>query len=159
MASDKEKLQLFRQIHKMVEISQLLMQFCYIEPLVERFRLRRSEFAFMMRLYTLTLEQPEGVSLKALTSVLKVSQSAASMLVGSLLQKGLICRNVNPEDRRQALLTLAPEVRPQFDAMAMAQSESAARVLADLPEAKKESFNALIDEVYAYVMEHSPEGE
>ncbi len=154
---DEKKLRFFRQMHKLVEISQRFMDFCYIEPLLSRYHVRRSEFELLMRLYNLTIEHPEGVSLKALTQVLRVSQSAASMLVGSLMQKGLVCRNVNPEDRRQALLTIAPAERVHFDNMAVAQSEATASILADFPDEKKALLNTFIDEMYSYMLEHFAE--
>ncbi len=151
-----EKLQLFRHLHKLVEISQHFMQFCHVEPLLTRLHVRRSEFDLLMRLYNLTIEHPEGVSLKTLTRVLHVSQSAASMTVSSLMQKGLVCRNVNPEDRRQALLTISPEERIHFDTMAVAQSKATARILADFPPEKKALLKAFIDEMYTYILDHIP---
>ncbi len=155
-STPEEKLQYFRQMHKLVEISQRFMQFCHMEPLLTRLHVRRSEFDMLMRLYNLTIEHPEGISLKALTRVLGVSQSAASMTAGSLLQKGLICRNVNPEDRRQALLTIAPEERVHFDTMATAQSEATAAILADFPADKKALLKTFIDEMYCYILDHIP---
>ncbi len=158
-SSPEDKLRLFRQMHKLVEISQRFMQFCYVEPLLTRLNVRRSEFDLLMRLYNLTIEHPEGVSLKALTRVLGVSQSAASMTVGSLLQKGLVCRNVNPDDRRQALLTIPPHERVHFDNMAVAQSEATARILHDFPAEKKALIRGFIDEMYSYILDHIPAGD
>ncbi len=155
-STPEEKARLFRQMHKLVEISQRFMQYCHIEPLLTRLHVRRSEFDMLMRLYNLTIEHPEGVSLKALTRVLGVSQSAASMTAGSLMQKGLICRNVNPGDRRQALLTLSPAEREHFDSMATSQAEATAKILSELPADKKALLSTFIDEMYAYVLDHVP---
>ncbi len=152
----EEKLHLFRQMHKLVEISQRFMHFCHIEPLLQRLNVRRSEFDMLMRLYNLTIEHPEGVSLKALTHVLGVSQSAASMTAGHLMQKGLICRKANPGDRRQALLTIPPSERVHFDTMATAQSEATATILADIPADKKALLSTFIDEMYDYILDHIP---
>ncbi len=150
-----EKLRFFRQMHKLVEISQQFMNFCYVEPLIKRLRVRPNEFGLLMRLYNLTIEQPEGVSLKALTKVLNVGQPAASMLVSGLVAKGFICRRENPADRRRALLTIAPAEREHFDCMAVAQSEAAAELLGGFPEDKKALLNSFIDEMYDYmVMQH-----
>ncbi len=155
-STPEEKMRLFRQMHKLVEISQRFMQYCHIEPLLLRLHVRRSEFDLLMRLYNLTIEHPEGVSLKKLTRVLGVSQSAASMTAGSLMQKGLVQRHVNPGDRRQALLTITPSERAHFDTMAIAQSEATAKVLADLPPDKKVLLSTFIDEMYGYMLEHMP---
>ncbi len=152
----EERMRLFRRMHMLVEISQRFMQFCHIEPLLKRLHVRRSEFDLLMRLYNLTLEHPEGVSLKALTRVLGVGQSAASMTVGHLIQKGIVCRNVNPADRRQALFTIAPSERTHFDTMATAQSEATSRILADLPAEKKKLLSTFIDEMYSYMLDHAP---
>ncbi len=155
-STPEEKMQLFRQMHKLVEICQRFMQFCHIEPLLTRLHVRRSEFDLLMRLYNLTIEHPEGVSLKTLTHVLGVSQSAASMTVGHLMQKGLVLRNVNPGDRRKALLTIAPAERVHFDTMATAQSEATAKILSELPAEKKALLNTFIDEMYTYTLDHVP---
>ncbi len=154
--SPEEKLKLYRQMHKLVEISKRFMHFCYIEPLIERFKLRSNEFELLIRLYNLTLEQPEGVSLKALTGVLNVGQPAASMLVSGLVAKGYICRRENPADRRQALLTIEPSVRVHFDSSALAQSEATAKVLEGFPEARKAQLNTFIDEMYSYLVGQRP---
>ncbi len=155
-STPEERMRLFRRMHMLVEISQRFMQFCHIEPLLTRLHVRRSEFDLLMRLYNLTLEHPEGVSLKALTRLLGVSQSAASMTVGNLLQKGLVCRNVNPADRRQALFTISPAERVHFDTMATAQCEATAKILADLPAEKKKLLSTFIDEMYTYMLDHVP---
>ncbi len=152
-----ERLRFFRQMHKLVEISKQFMHFCYVEPLIKRFQVRPNEFDLLMRLYNLTIEQPEGVSLKALTRVLNVGQPAASMLVSGLVAKGIVCRRENPADRRQSLLTIAATEREHFDSMAMAQSEATAKILADFPEDKKALLNAFIDEMYDYLIELHPE--
>ncbi len=148
-----EKLRFFRQMHKLVEISKQFMNFCYVEPLIKRLHVRHNEFDLLMRLYNLTIEHPDGVSLKALTSVLNVGQPAASMLVSGLVAKGFICRRENPVDRRQSLLTIAPSEREHFDSMAIAQSEATAKILSGFPEDKKELLNAFIDEMYSYLAE------
>ncbi len=155
----EESMRLFRQIHKLVEISQRFMQFCHIEPLITRLHVRRSEFDMLMRLYNLTLEHPEGVSLKALTRLLGVSQSAASMTLSNLLQKGLVQRNVDPGDRRRALLTIPPSERVHFDTMASAQSEATARILRDIPADRKKRLSAFIDDMYDYILDHCPAHE
>ncbi len=152
-STPEEKLRLFRQMHKLVEISKQFMHFCYVEPLIEHFKVRPNEFDLLMRLYNLTIEHPEGVSLKALTRVLNVGQPAASMLVSGLVAKGYVCRRENPSDRRQTLLTIAPGEREHFDSMAVAQSEASAGVLAGFPEDKKALLNDFIDEMYSYLME------
>ncbi len=154
-----EKLRFFRQMHKLVEISHQFMHYCYVEPLIKRLKVRPNEFDLLMRLYNLTIEQPEGVPLKALTKVLDVGQPAVSMLVSGLVAKGYIRRRENPADRRQTLLTIEPTERGHFDNMAVAQSEATAKILEGFPEDKKALLNDFLDEMYDYLVEHRKQQE
>ena len=56
-----------------------------------------------------------GVSLKELASRLKISPSACSERVDTLVNKGFLQRNPNPEDRRSILIALSKETANDFD--------------------------------------------
>lgn len=148
MASLPDDLQLFRQMHKLMEISRHFFQQGNFESLRERLDVRHREFLTLIHLYNLTLDEPEGVSLKKLTHSLHISQPTASMLVSHLVERGHVSRRENPRDRRQTLLTIPPAQREGFDRMARAQSEAAARVLDRLPEGKRELLMDFINTLY-----------
>lgn len=148
MSSVPQELLLFRQIHKLMEISNQFFQRGYFAPLREHLHVRHGEFVALMHLYNLTLDKPEGISLKRLTRSLHINQPAASMLVSHLVKKGCVSRRENPRDRRQALLTIAPSERAAFDQMARAQSAAAERVLHRLSEGRRELLMDFVDVMY-----------
>ncbi len=140
--------QIFHQIHKLVEISHRFLHTCYIEPLIKHFNLRPSEFDVLMRIYTMTVQQPEGISIKELTARLNINQPATSMIVSNLVNKGYITRRENPSDRRCTLLSIAPQEQALFDTMAEAQGKATEKVLEGMTEKKKKQFFSFIDEMY-----------
>jgi len=148
MASIPDDLQLFRQMHKLMEISSHFFQRGNFEALREHLDVRHREFVTLIHLYNLTLDEPEGVSLKTLTHSLHINQPAASMLVSHLVERGHVSRKENPRDRRQTLLTIAPDKRAGFDRMARAQSKAAAHVLDRLPVGKRELLMDFINTLY-----------
>ncbi len=143
-----DDLELFRQMHKLMEISRRFFQRGHFESLREQLDVRHREFLTLIHLYNLTLDEPEGVSLKKLTHSLHINQPAASMLVSHLVERGLVSRRENPRDRRQMLLTIAPAQREGFDRMAQTQSKAAASVLDRLPVGKRELLMDCINTLY-----------
>lgn len=148
MATVPQELLAFRQIHKLLEISNRFFQRGHFALLKERLHVRHGEFVALMHLYNLTLDKPEGISLKELTRSLHMNQPAASMMIGNLVSKGCVSRQENPRDRRQALLTIAPSEREAFDQMARAQSAEAERVLNRLSANKRGLLMEFIDGMY-----------
>lgn len=55
----------------------------------------------------LTLEEPDGVSLKVLAKNLQMAVSATSLLVESMVNKGLVVREPSKKDRRAICIRLS----------------------------------------------------
>lgn len=61
----------------------------------------------LARLKMLTIDKPEGVSLKVLASHLQMTIPAASLLVEAMVTNGFFERQANPNDRRAVLIRLS----------------------------------------------------
>lgn len=80
----------------------LINQELFIDLTVSQQRLLR-------RLYLMTEEQSEGVSLKTLADELGLSSSAVSVMVDVLVRRGVLNRESSPADRRQILIRFSAE--------------------------------------------------
>ena len=72
----------------------------------------------------LTKESPEGISLKTLSEILNISAASTSEQINTLVNRGWLMRNRNPEDRRSVLIKLSTKtnntinkIHEFFDAM------------------------------------------
>ena len=62
-----------------------------------------------MVLYYLSRHREESLTVSQLAAVIALSQPATSQLIDRLLQRGLLIRRENPEDRRQKLISVSPD--------------------------------------------------
>ena len=58
--------------------------------------------------------QTKGVSLKKLAKKLEITPAAASEMVETLVQKQVIVREHNDDDRRSIIISLTPELQNKF---------------------------------------------
>ncbi|WP_186395094.1 MarR family winged helix-turn-helix transcriptional regulator [Stappia sp. TSB10GB4] len=87
---------------------------------------------------------PEGLTLGDLSRRMMVSAGNVTGLVERLVQDGLVERRPAPGDRRSALVTLTPEGRAGFEAMAHAHGDWVGDLFAGLSDADIEQLMALL---------------
>jgi DNA-binding MarR family transcriptional regulator len=75
---------------------------------------------------------PKGMTLGELSQRMMVSNGNVTGLVDRLVAEGLIDRKPSPHDRRAQIVTLTPEGRRSFRAMARANGDWIANMFADL---------------------------
>ena len=75
---------------------------------------------------------PKGMTLGELSQRLMVSNGNVTGLVDRLFAEGLIDRKPSPHDRRAQIVTLTPEGRRSFRAMARANGDWIGHMFADL---------------------------
>ncbi len=61
----------------------------------------------MWQVKTMTEENPQGIALKSLASRMQMTVPATSLLVESMVEKGLFERTPNPDDRRAVCIRLS----------------------------------------------------
>lgn len=73
-----------------------------------------SQLRMITRIYELTRNSEEGIQLKTLAGVLRITPAATSEMVDNLVQRGALERRVDPNDRRAMSLRLAASLEDIF---------------------------------------------
>lgn len=68
--------------------------------------LTMQQYAALEKTLLLTKKRPEGVNLKEIAALIQSSPSSSSVMMESLVKRGLIERAQNPGDRRTVLIRL-----------------------------------------------------
>jgi DNA-binding MarR family transcriptional regulator len=97
-------------------------------------------FDLMAQLY----RAPKAMTLGELSQRMMVSNGNVTGLVERLVEQGLISRRPSPEDRRAQLVSLTAEGRRFFGAMARANGDWIADILADLSAEEIETLMRLL---------------
>ena len=111
-----------------------------------RRRLRR-EFDVTLPRFDLMAQldkSPGGMTLGELSRRMMVSNGNVTGLADRLVAVGLLDRRASPTDRRAQLVSLTPEGRKTFRALARAHEDWVAEILADLDEADIEALMRLL---------------
>lgn len=87
---------------------------------------------------------PYRLTAGALLRSLMVSFGALTHRVDKLVAKGLVTRDVDPDNRRQVLITLTDQGRSLLDPMTVAISGRQAELLGGLTEAERDGLDALL---------------
>ena len=87
---------------------------------------------------------PDGMTLSDVSKRMMVSNGNVTGLVDRLVEQGLITRRPSPKDRRAQLVSLTAEGRRFFRAMARANGDWIADLLADLSSEEIETLMRLL---------------
>lgn len=90
--------------------------------------------------------QEKGVSLKKLAKTLEITAAAASEMVDTLVQKQVIIREHNDDDRRAIIISLTPELKNKFYTGETGLDAITAEFLDTLPIAQQKEFLTLVEE-------------
>lgn len=63
------------------------------------------------------IKKNKNISIKNLANLLDITSSAATQIVDGLVNKGLLLRRRNPDDRRTLKIELSEESKNQFDSI------------------------------------------
>lgn len=87
----------------------------------------------------LTEENPEGITLKQLAAVMKLAPATVSELVERLVQKDLLVRVQNPNDRRAVQITPTANTRKLMDESLRSIDVVCGKLLANLSPAEQKA--------------------
>ena len=90
--------------------------------------------------------QEKGVSLKKLAKTLEITAAAASEMVETLVQKQVIIREHNDDDRRGIIISLTPELKNKFYTGETGLDAITAEFLDSLPVDQQKEFLTLVEE-------------
>ncbi|MEY9946094.1 MarR family winged helix-turn-helix transcriptional regulator [Kitasatospora sp. GAS1066B] len=85
-----------------------------------------------------------GMRVSAAAKELCLAGNSVSTLVNQLVAEGLLCREVDPADRRAALLLVTPEAAERLDAWTVKRKALVGELLADLPVGDREALSGAL---------------
>lgn len=93
----------------------------------------------------------EGIPLKALAHHLRMSVPSTSLLVDSMVKKGLFDRKENPHDRRSLCIRLSEEGESKFQILFNSMKKRLDALFSILSEQDREDFCRIVDTLYNHV--------
>jgi DNA-binding MarR family transcriptional regulator len=101
-----------------------------------------------MVLYYLSRHREDPLTVSQLASVITLSQPATSQLIDRLLQRGLLMRRENPEDRRQKLISISDEGVSLLDRIENRREEKMRAMFAAIPTETLERMQHALAELH-----------
>ncbi|MGB6009458.1 MarR family winged helix-turn-helix transcriptional regulator [Castellaniella sp.] len=102
---------------------------------------------------------PEGLRMKVLSGYLMVTGGNVTGLTDELVKDGLVRRAEDPEDRRSFFVSLTPQGREAFAAMAVEHEKWLTEMFRGLPVENKESLYLLLGQLRVHLAQRQPELE
>lgn len=99
----------------------------------------------------LMTDRHEGIPLKTLAHHLRMSVPSTSLLVDSMVKKGLFDRKENPRDRRSLCIRLSEEGESKFHQLHNGMKKRLESLFSILPEEDRETFCRTLDTLYNHV--------
>ena len=99
----------------------------------------------------LMTNRQEGIPLKELAYYLRMSIPSTSLLVDSMVKKGLFDRKENPRDRRSLCIRLSEEGESRFQMLFNGMKEKLDTLFNTLSQEDKENFCRIVDTLYNHV--------
>ena len=93
----------------------------------------------------------EGIQLKTLAHHLRMSVPSTSLLVDSMVKKGLFDRKENPRDRRSLCIRLSEEGESRFQLLYNGMKKRLDSLFGILSEQDQEDFCRIVDTLYTHV--------
>ena len=118
-----------------------------------------SQQRMMRKVWRMNTEQPDGVMLKELAEKLSLSCSAVSVMVDTMVKRGVLVRQPSQEDRRKVLIRISDEGRAfsqKYDKM----FESLCREFAASKSAEEmEAFTGMLEEFITFLYQKNEENK
>ena len=100
-----------------------------------------------MVLYYLSLHREQSLTVSRLAAIINLSQPATSQLIDRLLQRGLLIRRENPEDRRQKLISINEEGLTLIERVEARRGEKMRQLFSEIPESDLERLQRALDDM------------
>ncbi|MFS0851231.1 MarR family winged helix-turn-helix transcriptional regulator [Novosphingobium panipatense] len=95
---------------------------------------------------------PDGLRMGELSRALLVSNGNVTAIVRQLQEQGLVSSRTDPEDARSAIVSLTPNGRVQFTALAEAHHGWVREALADFPEDSQRQLLSLLTQLKTSIL-------
>ena len=114
-----------------------------------------SQLRMIKRIYELTARKKEGIQLKALAAVLKITPAATSEMVETLVRRGALERRVDIRDRRAVALRLSPELEQRFRDSEIRLGELVGDFMSQKSDEERRIVTGIIGELNEYLQKIS----
>ena len=105
----------------------------------------------IMALLLLTENNPEGINLKKLAERLNMTVPATSILVESMVQNKIFCREPSKEDRRAVKIRLSDFGMSLINSFRIQMDAYLSELYKDISDEEKEVFSKVINHFYANI--------
>ena len=114
--------------------------------LLESLSVRQQKTLFAV--ITMTKLNPIGVNLKDLAARMNITVPAASVLVESMVQRGFLEREINPNDRRAVCIRISSVGQQIFDVIHQEMTVQVNKLIAVITPEEREAFKNIIEKFY-----------
>ncbi|MDD3155350.1 MAG: MarR family transcriptional regulator [Victivallaceae bacterium] len=112
-----------------------------------------SQTQMLRTIYVMTLDYPEGVSLKSLAERMCITPASASGMVDLLVRRSFLERRQSDEDRRAVKIRLSDNMRSRSDAFEMACAERLMRLTGKLSPEEQQMFERIVCKMHDVIGE------
>lgn len=114
--------------------------------LLESLSVRQQKTLFAV--ITMTKLNPIGVNLKDLAARMNITVPAASVLVESMVQRGFLEREINPNDRRAVCIRISAVGQQIFDVIHQEMTIQVNKLITVITPEEREAFKIIIEKFY-----------
>ena len=114
--------------------------------LLESLSVRQQKTLFAV--ITMTKLNPIGVNLKDLAARMNITVPAASVLVESMVQRGFLEREINPNDRRAVCIRISTTGQQIFDVIYQEMTVQVNKLIAVITPEERQTFKIIIEKFY-----------
>ena len=119
--------------------------------LLESLSVRQQKTLFAV--ITMTKLNPIGVNLKDLAARMNITVPAASVLVESMVQRGFLEREINPNDRRAVCIRISATGQQIFDVIHQEMTVQVNKLIAVITPEERETFKIIVEKFYKEVFQ------
>ena len=114
--------------------------------LLESLSVRQQKTLFAV--ITMTKLNPTGINLKDLAARMGITVPAASVLVESMVQRGFLEREINPNDRRAVCIRISETGQQIFEVIHQEMTVQVNKLIAVITPEERETFKTIVEKFY-----------
>jgi DNA-binding MarR family transcriptional regulator len=100
--------------------------------------------------FTIAGKKEAGISVKELAESAHITPGAVTQFVDTLVERGMVTREIDPSDRRMVRLKLTPEARSHFEKMRKEHLETMIEVFETLSDDDLKTLISLLEKMDAH---------
>lgn len=115
-----------------------------------------NQLRMIKSVFTLTRDNPEGITLKVLAETLQITPAAASEMVDALVRKNMLQREHNQQDRRAIAIKLSEQCQERFSKYDQHIQQWTVDFCKTMPPEDVDKFAQMLNAFHQWVLENVP---